>query len=125
MRNMTSRNFALFFLAVAVSTGAILGQGPEPMAAPEGIPIESQWMYTKHYAQVEEIMKLPLGQKEVALENFYKKVHPKALIRQYMGSFLMQVVKEYGAAGNKAAADQLQEKIHVASDHHLIWAQID
>ena len=74
---------------------AVLAQNQDPFVPTEGIPMESDFVYERHYNQVQEIMKLPLGQRETGLEDFNSKLDPKAKIHAHMSSFLGQVVLEY------------------------------
>lgn len=83
----------------------------DPAQPPEGIPVESDWLYRQHYAQVQQIMQLPLSERGAKLEAYYKKLQPKAKMQQYMPSFFAQVVKDYEAAGMKAEAKALTAKM--------------
>ncbi len=109
MKNSAMRVWML--LVFSVFAAQALGQ-VEPVVAPEGIPVESDWLYRKHYAQIQEIMNLPLGQREAALENFRNKVDRKAKVYQYMPGFFGEVLKAYKAAGKKAEADKLQAEMY-------------
>lgn len=102
----------VFWLMLVCLAGApLFAQAIEPIPAPEGVPPGSDYMYRQHYEQVQQIMQLPLGQREKALESYYNKLHPEAKIRQYMPNFFGQIVKDYKAAGQNAQADALSEKI--------------
>ena len=83
----------------------------DPVQIPAGIPPESEWVYGKHLEKVEEIMKLPLAEREQKLEAFMKAVHPKAKILQYMSSFFSQVLDEYSKAGMADKAKALTAKM--------------
>ena len=47
----------------------------------KGIPVESDWLYRKHYAQLQKIMQAPLYERESKLENFHRKLHARAKMR--------------------------------------------
>lgn len=105
------RLFVFAVVAGLLFTCAALAQGPDPMVPPEGVNIDGDWLYGQHYAQVQEIMKLPLGEREAALEHFYAKLDPKTKIHGYMSGFFQQVVSQYKSAGKTAEADRLQAKM--------------
>ncbi len=110
MRPTTTRfAFCLAFLCLAAGPAGLFGQ--DPVDPPEGVPLGSDYLYRKHYAQVEEIMQLPLGQREKALESYYRKLHPDTRIRQYIPAFFGQIVKDYKSAGNAAEAKALEDKV--------------
>ncbi len=102
---------ALWVTLVCLAAGLFPVFGQDPIQPPEGVPQGSDYLYRKQYEQVQEIMALPLGQREKVLESYYKKLHPETKMRQYMPNFFGQIVKDYKAAGNTAAADALSEKI--------------
>ncbi|MEE8584839.1 MAG: tetratricopeptide repeat protein [Acidobacteriota bacterium] len=109
MKNSAMRIWML--LVFSVLAAQAFGQ-VEPAVAPEGIPVESDWLYRQHYAQVQEIMKLPLAQRVAALEGFRNKVDRKAKVYQYMSGFFGEVLRAYKAAGKTAEADKLQAKMY-------------
>ena len=109
MKNSAMRIWMLLVFSVLATQAR--GQ-VEPAVAPEGIPVESDWLYSKHYAQIQEIMKLPLGQRVAALEGYRNKVDRKAKVYQYMSGFFGEILKAYKAAGNTAEADKLQAKMY-------------
>ncbi len=111
MRAALNRAFILMTLAAGVCLSAQSVLGQKPMEAPEGIPVESNWLYRKHYAQVQKIMQAPPGQRESQLEYFYKKLHARAKMRQVMPSFFGQIVKDYEAAGKSSEAKALNAKM--------------
>ncbi len=84
----------------------------EPMEPPEGIPVDSDWLYRQHYEQVQEIMQTPdLGQRAAKLETYMGKLQEKAKIRQYMEGFFGQIVQQMTQAGQNAEAAALTEKM--------------
>lgn len=84
----------------------------DPIEPPEGIPVDSDWLYRKHYEQVQEIMQTPdLSQRAAKLETYMNKLHEKAKIRQYMEGFFTQIVREMTQAGQNAKAAALTEKM--------------
>ena len=111
MQAAVNRSFILTILAAGLCLpgGAVLAQ--DPMEAPDGIPVESDWLYRKHYAQVQKIMQAPLDQRESKLENFHRKLHARAKMRQVMVSFFGQIVKDYEAAGKSPEAKALTARM--------------
>ena len=111
MQAAMNRTFTLmiFTAGLCVPGGPVLAQ--EPFEAPEGIPVESNWLYRKHYDQVQKIMGAPLDQRESQLENFHRKLHARAKMRAVMVSFFGQIVKDYEAAGKRAEAKALNAKM--------------
>ena len=109
----TAMNRAFILMALTawlwISGGAVLAQ--DPMEAPEGIPVESDWLYRKHYAQLQKIMQAPLYERESKLENFHRKLHARAKMRQVMVSFFGQLVKDYEAAGKSQEAKALTARM--------------
>ena len=83
----------------------------DPLPAPEGIPVESDWLYRKHYAQIQEILALPLNDREARLSSFHGKLPAQAKVNQFMPSFFGQIANDYKAAGETAKADALQKKM--------------
>ncbi len=108
---MKSKRLALGILVMCLASVSVAVFGQDPEEPPEGIPVESDWLYRKHYAQVEGIMAQPPGQREKSLEAYFKKLQPQAKIRQYMPSFFAQIVKDYQSAGNTAGANAAQAKM--------------
>ncbi|UCF35775.1 MAG: hypothetical protein JSU96_13165 [Acidobacteriota bacterium] len=101
--------FTLAIIAVfCLQVGAVLAQ--EPFSA-EGIPPESDFVYRKHYEQVQEIMSSALAQREAKLEAFMNKCDPKSKILQHREAYLGQIVQEYKKAGMSAQADALTQKM--------------
>ena len=105
MQTVMNRAFILMITCLWIPGGVISAQ--EPIEAPEGIPVKSDWLYRKHYVQVQEIMQAPLDQREAKLKNFYRKLHRMAKMRQVMVSFFGQIVKDYEAAGKSQEAKAL------------------
>ena len=109
----TGMNRAFILMALAawlwIPGGAVLAQ--DPMEAPDGIPVESDWLYRRHYTQVQEIMQAPLYEREPKLENFHRKLHARAKMRQVMVSFFGQLVKDYEAAGQSQEAKALTARM--------------
>ena len=98
---------ALVFLSM--STFALRAQ--EPSQAPEGIPPESDYMYRKHYDEVQQIMQSPLAGREAKLEGYMKKLDPKSKILQTMAGFFGQILSDYQKAGQSQQAGALMDKI--------------
>lgn len=109
--SITNRIAALTIFALLLAwTGQALAQ--EPIEPPEGIPVNSDWLYRQHYDQVQEIMATPdLSQRAAKLETYMGKLHPEAKIRQYMEGFFSQIVRDMTAAGKNAEAAALTEKM--------------
>ena len=104
------RNRSMVSLFVfCVSNLVMLAQ--EPSQAPQGVPPESDYMYRKHYAEVEQIMKAPLAGRSAKLETYMQKLHPKSKILQYMASFFTQIARDLQAAGRSGEADAVQAKM--------------
>lgn len=96
-------------MAALLQFGTILAQEP---FSQEGIPPGSDYVYRQHYAQVQEILKVPdVAQRESNLESFMKKLHPDSKILQYMESFFGEIVKAYQAKGQTAQANALTSKM--------------
>ncbi len=96
---------------VGLSFAMVPLSAQEPFSA-EGIPPESEYVYSKHYEQVQEIMKTPdLAAREQKLTAFMNKLHPQAKIRQYMEAFFGQIVQDYEKAGQKDKAAALSQKM--------------
>jgi len=100
--------FLIIILAFSLQMAATMAQ--EPFTA-EGIPPQSDYVYRQHYAQIQEIMKTGLSVREKNLETFRGKLHKDAKAHQYMEAFFGQIVKDYTAAGQKAKADALTQKM--------------
>jgi tetratricopeptide (TPR) repeat protein len=97
-------------LSVLLSTQFVVAQ--EPFKAPEGIPPESDWVYRKHYAEVQKIMAVSdLSKRQAQLETYMKKLHPKSKILQYMESFFGQILQAYKKAGKDSQAQALTQKM--------------
>ena len=109
MNTVMNRAFILMIACLWIPGGVVAAQ--EPIEPPEGIPVESDWLYREHYAQVQEIMQAPLDQREAKLENFYRKLHRMAKMRAVMVSFFGQIVKDYEAAGKSQEAKALTAKM--------------
>ena len=62
MKRFATCTLTLCVLTLSLMT-AVLAQDQDPFVPPEGIPVESDYVYERHYNQVQEIMKLPLGQR--------------------------------------------------------------
>ena len=105
------QRFVLLFVLVACAqTWLVMGQGP--IELPEGVPPESDWAYSKHLEQIQEIMKTSdPAQREGQLESFRTKLHPKSKILPYFESFFSQTAEDYRAAGDNTAADALVGKM--------------
>ena len=100
----------LFVLVTCAQTWFLMGQ--DPIELPEGVPPESDWAYSKHLEQTQEIMKnSDPAQREAQLENFRTKLDPKSKILPYFESFFNQTAEDYRAAGNNSAADALVGKM--------------
>ncbi|MFQ5739519.1 MAG: tetratricopeptide repeat protein [Acidobacteriota bacterium] len=101
-------SFLLGFLLCAYPL-SLLAQDP---IQPEGIPPESDWLYRKHYAQIQEILKLPsIQEREKRLDAYMKKLNPKNKALKYMESFFAQIVKAYQQAGQTSEADALTARM--------------
>ena len=112
MKLLSHRLFVFPFtlLALCLWTQSLSAQ--DPIQAPEGIPPESNYMYSQHLEQVEQIMKgSDLGARTTALESFMTKLHPESKILQYFESFFSQTVGAYSKAGNTAQAQALSDKM--------------
>ena len=109
MQTVVNRAFILMIACLWIPGGVVFAQ--EPVEAPEGIPVESDWLYREHYAQVQEIMQAPLDQREAKLDYFHRKLHTRAKMRQVMVSFFGQIVKDYEAAGKSQEAKALTAKM--------------
>lgn len=100
----------LFVLTTSVRIFDLTGQSP--LKLPEGVSPESNFAYTKHLEQIQEIMaNSDLAQRETQLENFMTQLHPKSQVLQYYESFFGQTVEDYRSAGNTAGADALMDKM--------------
>ena len=109
MPTVMNRALTLLVACLWMAGGSVLAQ--EPIEAPEGIPVESDWLYRKHYEQVQGIMQAPLDHREGLLESFYRKLPRMAKMRQVMVSFFGQIVKDYEAAGKSQEAKALTAKM--------------
>ena len=109
METVMNRALILMIACLWIPGGVVFAQ--EPIEPPEGIPVESDWLYRRHYAQVQEIMQAPLDQRQPKLENFYRKLHRMAKMRQVMVGFFGQIVKDYEAAGKSQEAKALTAKM--------------
>lgn len=85
--------------------------GQDPIPAPSGIPVESDWLYRQHYAQIQQILGLPLSEREARLTSYNSKLPSKAKVRQFMPSFFGQIAKDYQTAGQATKSDALKKKI--------------
>jgi tetratricopeptide (TPR) repeat protein len=100
----------LFVLVTCAQTLFVMGQ--DPIELPEGVPPESEWAYSKHLEQIQEIMKnSDPAQREAQLESFRTKLDPKSKILPYFESFFSQTAEDYRAGGNNTAADALVGKM--------------
>ena len=100
----------LFVFGWCVGTVSLLAQ--EPVELPEGVAPESEWAYGKHLEQLEEIMKVSdIAARELQLETFMKKLHPKSKILQYYESFFSRTVADYEKAGKTQEANALSSKM--------------
>lgn len=106
-----SKRLRILFTLAALGMGGQLCLAQDPIQPPEGIPIESDWLYRQHYAQVQEIMQSPLDQREAKLESYFKKLDPKMKIYQYMEGFFGQIIRDYTAAGETDKAQALQARM--------------
>ncbi len=111
MQKAIDHGFKVLIILFSIGFTAAPSLGQDPVAAPEGIPVESNWLYRKHYAQVQEIMKAPLAQREGKLTTYYNKLHQKAQMRKNMSGFFGQVVNDYKAAGKTAEAEALTSRM--------------
>ena len=102
-------NVLIIFSFLWLITCFVAGQNP--LEAPKGIPVESDWLYRQHYAEVQEIIKAPLGEREELLSNYYGKLHQKAQMRKNMAGFFGQIVNDYKAAGMARKAEALTTKM--------------
>jgi len=84
-----------------------------PYQAPEGIPPESDFVYRKHYEEVQAIMQSPLAERAAKLETYMKALHPKSKILGTMEAYFRQIVEQLKSAGNASAADALNKKLTV------------
>ena len=109
METVMNRALILMIACLWIPGEVVFAQ--EPIEPPEGIPVESDWLYRKHYAQVQEIMQALLDQRQPKLENFYRKLHRMAKMRQVMVGFFGQIVKDYEAAGKSQEAKALTAKM--------------
>ena len=89
--------------------GVVLAQ--EPYQAPEGIPPESDFVYRKHYEEVQTIMQAPLDERASKLETYMKALHPKSKILGTMEAYFRQIVEQLKAAGKNSAATALNDKM--------------
>ena len=96
------------FLVVGQFT-AVMAQ--TPYQAPEGIPPESDFVYRKHYEEVQAIMQSPLAERATKLEAYMKALHPKSKILGTMEAYFRQIVGQLKSAGNASAADALNKKL--------------
>ena len=87
------------------------GLAQDPTEAPEGIPVESDWLYRKHYTEVQEIMKSPLLGREEKLTNYHSKLHKKAKMRQNIAGFFGQILSDYQKGGKTREAEALTAKM--------------
>lgn len=100
---------SVVLLGLVLGPATLLAQ--EPFSA-EGIPPESEYVYSKHYEQVQEIMKTSdVAAREQKLTAFMNKLHAQAKIRQYMEAFFGQIVQDYEKAGMKDKANALNQKM--------------
>lgn len=83
----------------------------EPYQAPEGIPPESDFVYRKHYEEVQAIMQSPLDERASKLEAYMKALHPKSKILGSMEAYFRQIVEQLKAAGNTSEANALNAKL--------------
>ena len=83
----------------------------EPYQAPEGIPPESDFVYRKHYEEVQAIMQSPLAERAAKLEAYMKALHPQSKILGSMEAYFRQIVEQLKGAGNAGAADALNKKL--------------
>ncbi len=104
------KRFLLVWLALSVASGAWLF-GQEPFVAPEGIPPESNYVYERHYAQIQEIMSSPLASRAANLEAFMKKLHPKSKALEYMEGFFNQIRKAHQDAGQADQAEAVGKQM--------------
>ena len=82
-----------------------------PYQAPEGIPPESDFVYRKHYDEVQAIMQAPLAERAAKLEAYMKALHPQSKILGTMEAYFRQIAEQLKAAGNASGADALNKKI--------------
>jgi tetratricopeptide (TPR) repeat protein len=110
-------------LLLLMQMGLVLAQ--EPIKPPEGVGYGSDWLYTRHLDQVQEIMKMTdLKERERHLEVFTKGLHPETKILPYMESFFVQTIADYEAAGQSAEAKALGEKMaQIFPDSPMVQAQ--
>ena len=108
---MNVRPYWIGILALSVVFLANPLVAQEPFSA-EGIPPSSDFVYRKHYEQVEEIMATPdVAAREQKLTAFMEKLHPEAKIRQYMEAYFGQIAEAYQKAGQTAKATALTDKM--------------
>lgn len=101
---------SVLFVLLLIGFGTML-QAQDPVQAPEGIPVESDWLYRQHYEQVQQIMSSPLEERASKLENFYRKLPEKAKMRQYMEGFFGQLQQQLQQAGKTGEAQALSSKM--------------
>lgn len=100
---------SIWLIVLVCLASTLVGQDPIP--APSGIPVESDWLYRQHYAQVQQILGLPLSEREARLTSYNSKLPSKAKVRQFMPNFFGQIAKDYQTAGQSAKSDALKKKI--------------
>ena len=96
------------FLVIGQFTAAL---AQAPYQAPEGIPPESDFVYRKHYEEVQAIMQSPLAERAAKLEAYMKALHPKSKILGTMEAYFRQIEGQLKSAGNTGAADALNKKL--------------
>ncbi|MDA2932917.1 tetratricopeptide repeat protein [Acidobacteria bacterium AH-259-D05] len=102
----------VFLFVLLWCTQTLLLWGQDPVELPEGVPPESEWAYSKHLVQVQEIMKnSDVAQRQAQLESFMNKLHPKSKILQYYESFFSQTIEDYKKAGKTDQANALSSKM--------------
>ncbi|HXK59224.1 MAG TPA: tetratricopeptide repeat protein [Acidobacteriota bacterium] len=101
----------LSVLLLLCGTTTALAQ--DPVKPPEGVTDDSDWLYGQHLRQVQDtIMKEPdLNLRVQKLENFTKKLPPKAKILPWMETFFIQTAEEYQKAGKTQEANAVLAKI--------------
>ena len=85
----------------------------QPYQAPEGIPPESDFVYRKHYEEVQAIMQTPVAERATKLEAYMKALHPKSQIIGSMEAYFRQIAAQLKSAGNAGASDALTKKLLV------------
>lgn len=108
--NMRRIRTFLMVLSILLVIPGGMALAQEPFTA-EGIPPGSDYVYRKHYEQVQEIMAAPLAEREAKLDAYRKKCHPDSKILQYMEAFFGQILEAYKAGGQSAKADALTQKM--------------